>query len=366
MMDQSSFQVHVPGKLMIAGEYAVLERDQKAIVLAVDRYVTLSVSHSDDYRLSFPGMGYHVTWAIHENTVRFSRYDVWLQYIKQAILTVKQYNDDFYVNKGPFTLTIESDLEGDKGRKFGLGSSAAVVVGVVTALLYLNEGEMPSREKIFKLAAIAHFRSQKSGSGADVAASAFGGWLVYRSFHPGWMRSLLMDDMPVETIVHKRWPHYSAERFTLPSDLVLCTGWTGQPASTATFINDVKQIRKQYPDVYDRFLTNTERAVNMFLRGAQTGECRLVIDAVKENRRALTTLDERAHTPIETLRLSALAHLAESHGGAGKPSGAGGGDCGIAFIGSRQVNKLRAAWRARGIEPLHLHENTTGVTIAAE
>ena len=47
-------------------------------------------------------------------------------------------------------------------------------------------------------------------------------------------------------------------------------------------------------------------------------------------------------------------------GAAAKPSGAGGGDCGIALATSEaQADAVRAAWRAEGIVPLP-------VAIAAE
>ena len=39
-MAQSIYCIRVPGKLMIAGEYAVLDPNYKCMVVAVDRYIT--------------------------------------------------------------------------------------------------------------------------------------------------------------------------------------------------------------------------------------------------------------------------------------------------------------------------------------
>ncbi|WP_255259664.1 hypothetical protein [Lentibacillus sp. CBA3610] len=39
-MSDSTLTVKVPGKLMVAGEFAVLEKHQKLVVMAVDRLCT--------------------------------------------------------------------------------------------------------------------------------------------------------------------------------------------------------------------------------------------------------------------------------------------------------------------------------------
>jgi phosphomevalonate kinase len=51
-------------------------------------------------------------------------------------------------------------------------------------------------------------------------------------------------------------------------------------------------------------------------------------------------------------------------GAAVKPSGAGGGDCGVALVRSAAaVAVLHEAWRADGIMPLPLGIATAGVTL---
>ncbi len=42
-----SIEVKVPGKLFVAGEYAVTEPGQPSIVIAVDRYITAVIQESD-------------------------------------------------------------------------------------------------------------------------------------------------------------------------------------------------------------------------------------------------------------------------------------------------------------------------------
>src|SRR5699024_6947572 len=79
-------------------------------------------------------------------------------------------------------LIVKSELADENGIKYGLGSSAAVVVSVVEAILTRFMSKVPQRSLVFKLAAIAHVKTQGSGSGADIAASVYGGLLRYASY----------------------------------------------------------------------------------------------------------------------------------------------------------------------------------------
>jgi phosphomevalonate kinase len=69
----------------------------------------------------------------------------------------------------------------------------------------------------------------------------------------------------------------------------------------------------------------------------------------------LGRLGEETGIPILTPPLARLVAAARRAGAVGKPSGAGGGDCGIAFATSLgQAEAVRAAWREEGIVPLPL------------
>ncbi len=41
--------------------------------------------------------------------------------------------------------------------------------------------------EIFKLAALANINVNPKGSCGDIAASTFGGWLVYKTFYKDWV-----------------------------------------------------------------------------------------------------------------------------------------------------------------------------------
>src|SRR5699024_6084219 len=97
------------------------------------------------------------------------------------------------------------------------------------------------------------------------------------------------------------------------------------------------------------------QAVERFLKGMEQDNIKLVLEGVRQNRHALRTVGEQAKAEIETLLLGELCNITEQFSGAGKPSGAGGGDCGIAFIPSHiSAKDLQRSWEKSGIRPLEI------------
>jgi mevalonate kinase len=68
--------------------------------------------------------------------------------------------------------------------------------------------------------------------------------------------------------------------------------------------------------------------------------------------------------PIVTPALARLVAAARRVGAAAKPSGAGGGDCGIALATSAaQAAAVRAAWQEEGVLPLPVRLASEGLTL---
>src|SRR5699024_7334126 len=185
--------VKTPGKLMIAGEFAVLEPNQKALVTAVNRFVYTTIETAQENKVSLPDFSLHALLWKWEN--------------EQINFTTKEKQIDLE----PVHLIVKSELADENGIKYGLGSSAAVVVSVVEAILTRFISKVPQRSLVFKLAAIAHVKTQGSGSGADIAASVYGGLLSYASFQAEWLLEQLKTVKNVTTLVEKDWTFLSIE-----------------------------------------------------------------------------------------------------------------------------------------------------------
>jgi phosphomevalonate kinase len=365
-MTYSSYRVKVPGKLLIAGEYAILEPKQKAIVVAVNRYITAYIEPSNQNQLFLPQLELdHVTWGLEEQRVQFNIIDPRLKFIQNSITITNQFLKENSYTLQPFRLTIKSELDDPlTGMKYGLGSSAAVVVAVISAMLSLyHKGKDQPLQKVFKLAAIAHLLAQKNGSGADIAASTFGGWIGYSSYNPGWVLRELMKMKNLTSIIEKPWPNLFITRITPPAELILAVGWTKEPASTAQMINKVKEYRELNPGVYNRFLEQCSISVARLMDSFKEKDCCGAISAMKQNRKALLHLGKQAGITIETPTLKKLSELSLEYG-SGKSSGAGGGDCGIAFVNDgRKLKALHKAWGDAGIVPLKFAVSKPGTEV---
>lgn len=363
MMSQSTWKVKVPGKLMIAGEYAILEPLQNGVVIAVDRFITAEIKWSEENILSLPQLGLQqISWINNGDYPMFNSIDSRLTFIIHAIQIMNQFFKEQCVNCKNFKLTITSELANKEGRKYGLGSSAAIVVAIVSSMLAFNKIQL-SKEQIFKLAAIAHLKAQGNGSGADIAASVFGGWIHYSSYQPYWVLNELEKGTKIRALLNKTWPNLFISSLSPPRSLEFCVGWSKEVAKTGPMVQKIQRLRFTKPHLYDLFLEESSNAVDRIVKGFVTDDYKIVMTGISENRQALRKLGEFAVVPIETPKLKVLIDLADKYGKA-KSSGAGGGDCGIAFIQNMdQKEELYKDWRKEGIIPLYLNVSNNGLAV---
>ena len=132
-------QVKAPGKLYIAGEYAVTEPGYKSVLIAVNRFVTASIEASGDNGGSIHSKTLHhepITFHREGDKISVSDADAakQLAYVITAVEVFEQYAKSCGKSLKHFNLVIDSNLDDASGHKYGLGSSAAVLVSVVKAL----------------------------------------------------------------------------------------------------------------------------------------------------------------------------------------------------------------------------------------
>jgi len=356
MLSNTPNTIKVPGKLMVAGEFAVLEPHHQLMVMAVDRFVYATIKESDKNELTLHDFQLeNLTWEFKNNEINITSGDDRLKFVQRAMEITLTYLREQSITPAPFTLEIKSELDDESGAKYGLGSSAAVVTGVTAAILKEFGHEEVNKETLFKLASIAHVTVQGNGSGADIAASSFGGFLQYTSFQAEWLIGLYQNTDTITEMLETDWVYYTLKPIQPPETVQVCIGWTGNPASTGKLVHEVLKLKDTNRGQYRNFLESSEEAVENFLNGMKKADVPRLIEGVKQNRLALRTVGEQANVEIETPLLSKLCDFAEKYGGAGKPSGAGGGDCGIAFMPTQQsAEAVMKAWEQAGIKPLAL------------
>lgn len=294
--------VSAPAKLFLFGEYAVLG-GARALVQATRRCVTASLT---------PGQrAYRVEGADLATELALPR---------AALAALELPTDADVLHE----LTLDVSALYERGQKLGLGSSAASTVAIIKALA-------PDRspEQIFELAHRAHRALQGGrGSGADVASSAFGGTIAYRlttSSLPAPADLLTRDLQPRDGEAHIADAAILAA-LQLPADLKLRAVWTGEPASSVSFIKGLTAAWNQDFEAVASTLQALGRQAERALDACLTNDTALWLDAFAQADQGMERLGETCDLPIITPAHRRLREHAREQGALVKPSGAGGGD----------------------------------------
>ena len=343
-----------PGKLFIAGEYAVVTAGEPAVLVAVDRYLTVTLTESTDAgSVHSPEYGrIPLRWTRGADGLTVDPDHHPYDYVLSAITVAEQLRAERDLAPRFFDLRIDSGLDDVSGRKFGLGSSAAVTVATVRAIDEFY-GLGLARLDLFKLALLATIRVSPRASGGDVAASTFGGWIGYRSPDRDRLRQAVETGHIAAALESDGWAGLEVVRLPAPDDLRFVVGWTGEPASTERLVDAVGRSTRAGATDHPGFVLDSRACVSALWDALRAGDDTATLGAIRRARRLLQTLGAQAGLSIETPRLTALCDLAEASGAAGKPSGAGGGDCGIVLAPpSADVPALLRSWEAHDIRHL--------------
>ncbi|MER3546374.1 MAG: hypothetical protein C4338_01755, partial [Rhodanobacteraceae bacterium] len=212
-----------PGKLVLSGEYAVLE-GAPALVLAVDARARVVVEDSDrDFHVAAPDVGVpDARFVFEQGRVQWLDLDVAQHEVLSLATRVIQ---NFGEDQPPFRISLDTRDFSLRGEKFGLGSSAALAVALAGALCERAQREAP---RVEELIALHRAWQNDRGSGVDVASSCCGSLSIYR----------LRDGAP--DIERTRWPRGLRRR---------CI-WTGKAASTSAKLRKLSEWRAREPVTY--------------------------------------------------------------------------------------------------------------------
>jgi len=261
-------QVLAPGKLVIVGEYAVVD-GAPALVLAIDRGVRCRIrSDAGPLHIQTPDGDDRFVRPALEGCTGTYLFDAW----------------------NPVA------LPGKPG--FG-GSAAACVAACVAA-------GRPASDALG-----IHRAVQGSGSGVDVAAAIHGGMI---RFDAGTARPV----PPVEPVIV-----YSGASARTGPRVQAYRAWTQRAA----------------------FVRESTALVDAFHESP--------VAVLAEAGDLLRAMAIEAGLAYRTPGLDRVCELARAHGGAAKPSGAGGGDCAVAlFHAPDAAAAFRAACEADGLPPI--------------
>ena len=235
----------VPGNLLLLGEYAVLEPGGLGIAVAIERRVALTVEAARELTV-IDANGRVATWKGADLGPP--------SLVGATIEAVERELASWGRGGGTPSLCLRVDssaLFGTDGKKVGLGSSAAVAVGIAFALLCDAGLEGAGLEASTLRAALDGHRSYQGGrgSGYDVAASLYGGIGLFVGGGKPSFERLDLSWMPPFSLVRG-------------------------PASvdTASAIRSYEEWKRQSPAAPKRFLAASNEAVRGFATAGNWGE----------------------------------------------------------------------------------------------
>lgn len=307
--------VRVPGKVVLAGEYAVLLEQAPCLVLAVDRHLESRANPAS-------------AWSVRSNDVFWEdgcSVPEALSFAVEAVNEVRRR----WPGAAPLAIETRDGLRDSSGRKLGLGGSAAATVA---AAFTAASSVGATWEELWDVSDAVHRRVQKGrGSGVDVASAVHGGVIRY-------VRSPRRV-VPVD--VHP--------------DIRFLLAWTGESVQTSPRVERFEAFASARPDDARTFAQDSSNAVDVVEAGLRSGDLTLLRDGFSTARQALRRLESCVGFEIETPRLARAADIAWANGAAGKLSGAGGGDCAvIVTVGDDALVRVADALRQAGLEPVHV------------
>jgi len=317
-------------KVFLAGEHAVLEPGRPALVAGIDRELHARVSRSEGgLQIVHGPSGASWRGGAVPDQLRFA--------VRAAQLAGR------FCGGTPATHIVFEDDLAIAGRKLGLGGSAAASVLAVRAVCAAS-GRAVTDDEVVSLAVAAHWAEQAgSGSGGDVAASALGGVLEVRSRIP-WRSAEEVMAMPPEQIASSR--PLQIVQVRTPPDLRMLLADAGAPADTRELVRAVRELARTRPQVWSARASEISAACEALRAALETSAAPSALAAVRAGAAAMDALGEAAGVPILTPALARACALASAAGAAGKPSGAGGGDCAVILaFGDEARDRAEAALR---------------------
>jgi phosphomevalonate kinase len=352
-------EAQAPGKLVIVGEYAVLE-GAPGLAVAVDvraeARITSLAGSGNQLVIPDTGESFRFRWVAGSGPR-------WEGSSPGAFGLPLEACAEILTARGLLPRAAElpaCQIElataafhqtGTDGRrvKVGLGSSAAIVVALTGALVRLAGGPALPRQELIAICCEAHRRLQGgSGSGIDVATAITGGTVAIDFNRQSGPETPVPQAHPVS------WPRR----------LGLVAVWSGQSASTPAMLGRLNAFRERDPTRFASHMGRLGANAGQAVAAWRTEDLSSLFSAITGYESGLRQLDEAAGIGIFSPVHERLQAIAVKHGAVYKPSGAGGGDFGIALTDSRTVEKtLRAGYAEAGFAVLDAEFCAPGLVV---
>ena len=158
---------------MLFGEHAVLH-SKTAVVAAVNLWLQVNLIANNNNKIYIKSSFGNKEFDVSDVNCIETNISGW-QFV---IASIKYFNSQQKINMG-FSLSIE---DGNLKNSVGFGSSAAVVVGVLAVLNKFFSYKTLEQDLFKQSLFVVHQVQNGHGSGADLAASIYGGIISFKDF----------------------------------------------------------------------------------------------------------------------------------------------------------------------------------------
>ncbi len=323
-------KVQTGGKLYLAGEYAILEPGQTALIKNIPIHMTAQIAPADSFSLTSDMFDYSVDLTP----------DPGYSLIQETIQVFADFLAKPIAELAPFSLSITGKMERG-GLKFGIGSSGSVTVLTLKALSAFYDLDL-SAEMLFKLASYTLIKSGDNGSMGDIACIAYNDLVAFTASNRQKVRDWMLSES-IQAVLAKDWGYkIQVIKPALSCDFLV--GWTKQPSISKDMINLVKSAIDKH------FLSQTQKQVLICKDALLDGDKELI----KSSLESVSDLLQGLSSAIYIDKLKELKDASQGLDVIAKSSGSGGGDCGIALSFSESASReLIKRWQNSGIEILY-------------
>jgi phosphomevalonate kinase len=306
----------VPGKLYIAGEYAVV-KGFHAILTPTKLMLHVDIDSHDSYVIE--SNQWERPKMYDPNSLKNNA--LW----EKALKISYQYLSHKHIEFKSSSITIISDLD-KLDHKFGLGSSGAVVIGIIKAILSFHKIKVTPL-LLYKLGVLSQKEDVKVSSFGDLACSAFDKPIVYK-------KDMSLDmNRPFSELIESTWSQLVIQEVSESFDvMVIHTNESSSSSKLVQLLNENMDDKTQ-----KNIFTSIDRHVLSFLNAIRSKNKTTAYKHIRALESLSKTLDDSMNGLMYSKNIQDIFDFAQLHEIAYKISGAGGGDNVILFLDSQEV-----------------------------
>lgn len=272
----NSLTMKSPGKLVLAGEYAVVY-GHLGLVCAIDRFAKVIFTKENFLKIDKGS-------ALIDSIIRIAR------------------NSGLKIYPGHYLIDTKDFFSKDN-QKLGLGSSAAVCAAFIKLIYYLNHKRI-NKNEIYLLALKAHLDFSKDlGSGIDIAASVYGNSLLFP--HNNFIK------------INNLWENLLIIHTNISQD-------------TREYLYSFNKAFNSNKTEFKKLFLLSDNIIKELIDFKFNYE--LTKSAFSKFFEILYNLGKKSKINIISKPHEEINDLAHKFGGASKPSGAGGGDFSLVLL----------------------------------